>query len=268
MTDCHYCGAKMIWEADFDGDEWYPESGIGAVAVLTCPACGARAVFDTGENHLYGRRAHAGPCKPFILPRYPSSMEGVYLLLTPAELRAWQFEEGDETLLGRPNIEVPNIDSLEHASENIAYQLASLANAKGMTTAFVVEMTTRGNDFAPPVLAGRLYKGYAPQRGYAVIWRVFRGRDTLENIEVPEELLTTCFNQDAVFDMFEFLRGAREGLSMNKTLFEWVKGGFSEYYSAQELGRIMMVRGLTAMRDDLEIIDDVSYDGPRAEGLR
>lgn len=195
-------------------------------------------------------------------------MEGVYLLLTPAELRAWQFEEGDETLLGRPNIEVPNMETLEHATENIAHQLASLANAKGMTTAFIVEMVTVGHDFGTPALAGRLYKGYAPNRGYTVLWRMFKARETLEAIDVPEELLTTCFNQDAVFDMFEFLRGAREGLNMNKALFEWVKGGFSEYYSAQELGRIMMVRGLTAMRDDLEIIDDTSYDGPRAEGLR
>lgn len=40
MATCHFCGGNLIWQNDFDTED-YGYEGEGVVAVLTCPDCNA-----------------------------------------------------------------------------------------------------------------------------------------------------------------------------------------------------------------------------------
>lgn len=48
MTKCWFCGAEMIWGADFDFED-YGIEGDGVIATLSCSNedCGATAEFMT-----------------------------------------------------------------------------------------------------------------------------------------------------------------------------------------------------------------------------
>ena len=47
MSQCWYCGSKLIWNSDFNYDEVYGE-GEGIVSYLTCSSedCGAQVEFS------------------------------------------------------------------------------------------------------------------------------------------------------------------------------------------------------------------------------
>jgi len=45
-TNCWYCGNEMIWNCDFDFDD-YGIEGKGIVTTLSCPQCEATAEFYT-----------------------------------------------------------------------------------------------------------------------------------------------------------------------------------------------------------------------------
>lgn len=47
---CHFCGGRMIWDSDFNWDEWFGDDGSGVVAVLHCPDCGAEATFALKDD--------------------------------------------------------------------------------------------------------------------------------------------------------------------------------------------------------------------------
>lgn len=51
MTNCWFCGSKMIWQSDFDFED-YGIGSDGVVSVLMCSndECGAMAEFYTGER--------------------------------------------------------------------------------------------------------------------------------------------------------------------------------------------------------------------------
>lgn len=48
-THCWFCGGRMIWQSDFDFED-YGREGDGIVAVLLCTECGAVAEFYTNEE--------------------------------------------------------------------------------------------------------------------------------------------------------------------------------------------------------------------------
>lgn len=45
---CWFCGEEMIWNADFDNED-YGYEYEGMVAVLVCSGCGAMAEYHTAE---------------------------------------------------------------------------------------------------------------------------------------------------------------------------------------------------------------------------
>ena len=47
MTNCWFCGCNMIWNSDFDYED-YGLDGDGIVAVLSCLNCEAFAEFYSG----------------------------------------------------------------------------------------------------------------------------------------------------------------------------------------------------------------------------
>ena len=52
MTNCWFCGTEMIWQSDFNFED-YGYEGEGIVAVLHCPNCNAMAEFMSGEEDEY-----------------------------------------------------------------------------------------------------------------------------------------------------------------------------------------------------------------------
>ncbi|MCD3276707.1 hypothetical protein [Clostridium botulinum] len=54
MTDCWYCGAKMIWNSDFTFED-YALEGEGVISILSCPNCQATAEFyhKIPENDMF-----------------------------------------------------------------------------------------------------------------------------------------------------------------------------------------------------------------------
>lgn len=49
MTECWFCGSRMMWERDYSFED-YSIEGEGTVANLTCIKCGATAEFYTKIN--------------------------------------------------------------------------------------------------------------------------------------------------------------------------------------------------------------------------
>ena len=49
LTDCWYCGTKLVWDSDFNYDEVFGE-GEGIVTMLHCPECGAEVQFSLRDD--------------------------------------------------------------------------------------------------------------------------------------------------------------------------------------------------------------------------
>ena len=51
MTNCWFCGSKMIWQSDFTYEDYCME-GDGTIAVLVCSNddCKATAEFSKGDD--------------------------------------------------------------------------------------------------------------------------------------------------------------------------------------------------------------------------
>lgn len=210
-------------------------------------------------------------------------MEAVYFILNSKQAKAWVAEQddpaADRMLEDLPRIEIPNIGELPGPA--VSEIIANTANILAYRKAIVLEMIQDGNDISPVHLAGKAYKIDADNAAWIVHWRIFKNKPTAIQDLIQKGQIHERFGEyrrrgdgqvmgidREMINAFDFMRGVREGCRMNPELLEWVRIGFAEYYGDEDLGRVAMVRGLIALKEDLEVIDRVEYPGPVPEGCR